>query len=76
MAGATGFHSNPLLWLNFVGFFRWWADSHLFKKPEPSEAQIATFEKLIAPWLRPLENAVYPPVGLSIFTVLEKRATQ
>lgn len=49
MGGPTGFHPIPLHCLNFFGLFRWWANSHLFKKTEQPETQIATFDKLIVP---------------------------
>jgi SAM-dependent methyltransferase len=74
LAAATGFVPVELYYLNFVGFFGWWANAKVFKRTEQSDAQIATFDKLIVPWLRPLESVIHPPVGQSVFTVLEKRA--
>ena len=73
LASATGFEPVELHYLNLVGYFGWWANAKVFKRTEQSETQIATFDKLIVPWLRPLESAVRPPVGQSLFTVLEKR---
>jgi SAM-dependent methyltransferase len=74
LARSTGFHPIRLQYLNSVGFFGWWANAKIFKRTEQSDAQIATFDKLIVPWLRPLESVIPPPVGQSVFTVLEKRA--
>lgn len=74
LAHSTGFEPVQLYYMNFVGFFGWWANAKIFKRTEQSDTQIATFDKLIVPWLRPLERAVHPPVGQSVFTVLEKRA--
>jgi len=74
LASATGFEPVELHYLNLVGYFGWWANAKVFKRTEQSETQIATFDKLIVTWLRPLESAVRPPVGQSLFTVLEKRA--
>lgn len=73
LASATGFEPIKLHYLNLVGYFGWWANAKVFKRTEQSGAQIATFDKLIVPWLRPLESAIHPPVGQSVFTVFEKR---
>lgn len=75
LAETTGFEPIQLYYMNFVGFFGWWANAKIFKRTEQSDAQIATFDNLIVPWLRPLETAIHPPVGQSVFTVLEKRAS-
>lgn len=73
LAAATGFVPVQLHYMNWVGFFGWWANSKIFKRTEQSEAQIATFDNLIVPWLRPMESLIHPPIGQSVFTVLEKR---
>ena len=63
LAGATGFVPIELHYLNLVGYFGWWANAKIFKRTEQSATQIATFDKLIVPWLRPLESAIRPPVN-------------
>jgi len=74
LAISTGFEPVELYYLNLAGFFAWWANAKIFKRTEQSDSQIAVFDNLVVPWLRPLEAAIRPPVGQSVFTVLEKRA--
>ncbi len=76
LAHATGFEPVCLHYVNLVGYFGWWANAHVFKRTEQSAAQIATFDKLIVPWLRPLEALCPPPIGQNVFAVLEKRLPQ
>jgi len=75
LAKATGFEPIQLYYVNFVGFFGWWANSRIFKRTEQSESQIAIFDRFVVPWLRPLEAVIHPPLGQSVFTVLEKRTS-
>ena len=74
--GTTGFHPIQLHCLKFAGFFSWWANSHLYKETELPEAQLAPIDKLIVPLASSAGKRRSSPVGLNLFTVLEKRAAQ
>ncbi len=74
LADATGFEPVCLHYVNLVGYFGWWANANVFKRTEQSAAQIATFDTLVVPWLRPLEALRPPPIGQNVFAVLEKRS--
>ena len=72
LAEATGFRVTQSRYFNSVGFFGWWANARIFKKTEQSEDQIALFDRAFVPVLKRVESWVEPPIGQSIFTVIEK----
>jgi SAM-dependent methyltransferase len=72
LAESTGFRVSELRYFNFIGFFGWWTNAHIFHRQQLSESQIALFDHVGVPVLSRLEKLIEPPVGQSIFTVLEK----
>lgn len=72
VAGQAGFRCTTLRYFNTVGFFGWFANSHLFRKTEQSEAQIRFFDSRVVPVLSAIEDRIPPPFGQSVFTVLER----
>jgi SAM-dependent methyltransferase len=72
VAERAGFQVKVLRYFNSVGFFGWWANARIFKREEQSEGQIEFFDRYVVPVLSRLENWVEPPLGQSIFTVIEK----
>jgi SAM-dependent methyltransferase len=74
LAAATGFRPTTLRYMNTVGFFGWWVNSHILRRTEQSESQIRVFDRYFVPLLRPLETALPPPFGQSLFVVLETEA--
>jgi SAM-dependent methyltransferase len=72
MAEETGFRVIQLRYFNLIGFFGWWTNAHVFHRQELSKWQIALFDHVGVPMLSRLEKLVEPPVGQSIFTVIEK----
>jgi hypothetical protein len=56
-----------------VGFFGWWVNAKISGREEQSEGQIALFDRAIVPVMSRLESILEPPVGQSIFAVLEKK---
>lgn len=72
LAGAAGLRVRKLRYMNTVGFFGWWANSHLFKREAQSAAQIEVFDGLVVPIMSRVEGLVPPPFGQSLFAVLEK----
>jgi ubiquinone/menaquinone biosynthesis C-methylase UbiE len=69
---AEGFRVKISRYFNFPGFFGWWANAKLFKKERQSAAQIEFFDSKVVPVISRVESWMEPPVGQSIFTVLEK----
>ena len=71
-AEAAGFRVAELRYFNMIGFFGWWTNARIFRREELSEVQIEVFDRLGVPLLSRIEKWIDPPVGQSIFTVLEK----
>ena len=71
LAKALGLRVRKARYMNCVGFFGWWLNSHILKREAQSEKQIATFDSLV-PALSRLEEIAHPPFGQSLFVVLQK----
>jgi 2-polyprenyl-3-methyl-5-hydroxy-6-metoxy-1,4-benzoquinol methylase len=71
-AAAAGLVPRTLRLMNFIGFFGWWANARIFRRTEQSGEQIAVFDRWIVPVQERAEELVEPPLGQSIFAVLEK----
>jgi SAM-dependent methyltransferase len=72
LAESTGFRVAHLRYFNFLGFFGWWANSRIFHREAQSESQIEIFDRFAVPVMSRVESWIEPPVGQSIYTVLEK----
>jgi SAM-dependent methyltransferase len=72
LAEAAGLRVRKAHYMNFLGFFGWWANSHIFRRQAQSEEQIGIFDRYLVPFLSRLEDWVRPPFGQSVFAVLEK----
>jgi SAM-dependent methyltransferase len=72
MAEEVGFRVTHLRYFNFIGFFGWWTNAHIFRRETQSAPQIDLFDRLAVPLQSRVERWIEPPVGQSIFTVLEK----
>jgi SAM-dependent methyltransferase len=72
LAESAGFQVRVSRYFNFPGFFGWWANARVFKKEQQSASQIKFFDSKIVPVISKMESWMEPPVGQSIFTVLEK----
>ena len=72
LADAAGFRLRLMRYFNSAGFVGWWANARIFRKEAQSEAQIEFFDRAIVPVLSRLERWIEPPVGQSIYSVLEK----
>jgi SAM-dependent methyltransferase len=72
LAEEAGFRVTHLRYFNFIGFFGWWSNSHLFRRQARSASQIDFFDRFAVPLQSKLEGWIEPPLGQSIFTVLEK----
>jgi ubiquinone/menaquinone biosynthesis C-methylase UbiE len=72
LASACGLEIKKLRYMNCVGFFGWWLNSHIFKLEAQSRGQISFFDRLVVPVLSRLEALIPPPFGQSLFVVLRK----
>lgn len=72
LARGAGLEVEKLHYMNFIGFFGWWMNARVFKLAMQSRAQIATFDRLIAPAMSRIERVLPPPFGQSLFAVLRK----
>jgi SAM-dependent methyltransferase len=72
LAESAGFRVTHLRYFNLIGFFGWWANARILRREAQSASQIDLFDRVAVPVLSRVESWVEPPVGQSIFTVLEK----
>jgi 2-polyprenyl-3-methyl-5-hydroxy-6-metoxy-1,4-benzoquinol methylase len=74
VAEGAGFRPRILRYMNSVGFFGWWLNARILRKTEQSATMIKLFDSWVVPTLSRVESLVAPPIGQSVFTVLEKVA--
>jgi SAM-dependent methyltransferase len=72
LAGATGLRIRKAHYMNALGFFGWWVNSHILKRAAQSERQIEIFDRYLVPLMSRLEGLTHPPFGQSLLVVLEK----
>ena len=72
LAAETGLRLRKAHYVNWIGFFGWWANSHLFKKEAQSERQIEIFDRWVVPLQSRVESVVPPPFGQSLLVVLTR----
>ena len=72
VADAAGLRIRKAHYMNAIGFFGWWVNSHILRRTAQSERQIEIFDRYVVPLLSRLEGMVPPPFGQSLFAVLEK----
>jgi SAM-dependent methyltransferase len=72
VAEQAGFRPRVLRYINSAGFLGWWFNARILKRTEQSTAQIKIFDSMVMPPLSRLEQRFEPPVGQSVFAVLEK----
>ena len=72
LAGEAGLGVKTCYYLNAIGFFGWWTNSHILKRDAQSPAQIEFFDRYVVPVASRLEGFLHPPFGQSLFVVLKK----
>ncbi len=72
LAVEAGLRMKTCYYLNAIGFFGWWTNSHILKREAQSPAQIEFFDRYIVPIASRVEGLVRPPFGQSLFVVLQK----
>jgi len=72
LADSAGLRIRKVHYMNALGFFGWWVNSHILKRRAQSEMQIAIFDRYLVPLLARLEGLTPPPFGQSLFVLLQK----
>jgi 2-polyprenyl-3-methyl-5-hydroxy-6-metoxy-1,4-benzoquinol methylase len=72
LAAAAGLGVKKAHYMNAVGFFGWWLNSHILRREAQSAKQIELFDKFVVPFSSWMETITPPPFGQSIFAVLQK----
>jgi len=72
LARQAGLKVKTSYYLNAIGFFGWWTNSHILKRDAQSTAQIDFFDRYVVPIASRVEKLIHPPFGQSLFVVLEK----
>lgn len=72
VAVRAGFRVSRVRYFNLAGFFGWWVNAHVVRRQMHSRMQIGVFDRIAVPLQSVAENWIEPPVGQSIFSVLEK----
>ncbi len=72
LAEAAHLRVKSARYMNAIGFFGWWANSHVFRRETQSDEQIDLFDRFVVPFLSRIEAFAPPPFGQSVFAVLQK----
>ncbi len=69
-AERAGLRVREMRYFNAVGFAGWWLNARLLRAEAQSAAQIALFDRWIAPAQERVERVIRMPAGQSLFAVL------
>lgn len=72
LAEQAGLQVRRARYVNAIGLAGWWVNAHAWKREAQSGAQIAVFDRFVAPVLERVEAAMPPPFGQSLLAVLRK----
>ena len=72
LAVRTGLRIRKIHYSNCIGFFGWWANSHILKREAQSEGQIEVFDRYLVPLISAVEGLARPPFGQSLLAVFER----
>jgi SAM-dependent methyltransferase len=72
LADAARLRIRKLHYMNVVGFFGWWANSHIFHREAQSRRQIEFFDRWVVPVESRIESLLPPPFGQSLLAVLHR----
>jgi SAM-dependent methyltransferase len=65
---AAGFTPTVCKSFNVLGILGWWLNGRVLGRTTPPADQVKLFD-MLTPWLRRIEQAVRPPIGLSLIAV-------
>ena len=71
LAQQTGLRIRKLHYMNSLGFFGWWINSHILMREAQSQRQIQIFDRYLVPPMFAIERIIHPPFGQSLLAVLE-----
>jgi 2-polyprenyl-3-methyl-5-hydroxy-6-metoxy-1,4-benzoquinol methylase len=69
---SAGLAVEKARYINFAGFFGWWANAKIFRRQAQSQKQIVLFDRFVIPVMSRIERWIAPPFGQSLFVVLRK----
>ncbi len=69
---AAGFDVEAAFYMNVVGMAGWFWNNRVRRTSEENPAQIALFDRFIAPWAERVERLLPPPFGLSLIAIGRK----
>ena len=71
---AAGLDVLTVKYTNPIGLLGWMYNLYISGNTEHTSHQVRLFDRFVAPWALPLERAVTPPIGLSLFAVGRARS--
>jgi len=71
---AAGLEMVTVKYTNPIGLLGWMYNLYISGNTEHTSHQVRLFDRFVAPWALPLERAVTPPIGLSLFAVGRARS--
>ena len=66
---AAGLDIVSIKYTNPIGLLGWMYNLYISGNTEHTSGQVRLFDRFVAPWALPLERAITPPIGLSLFAV-------
>ena len=72
LAEQAGLQVRKAGYVNSIGLAGWGVNAHLWKREAQPDAQIAVFDRFVAPLLERVEAVMPPPFGQSLLAVLRK----
>jgi SAM-dependent methyltransferase len=72
LAACSGLAVQRISFMNFPGFFGWWANARLFRRESQSAGQIDFFDRWLVPAISRVEAKFPPPFGQSLIAVLAR----
>ena len=69
---TAGFEIEAAFYMNVIGMAGWFWNNRIKRTTEENPAQIAIFDRFIAPWAERVERLLTPPFGLSLIAVGRK----
>ena len=69
---AADFEIESAFYMNVIGMAGWFWNNRIKRTAEENPAQIALFDRFIAPWAERVERILPPPFGLSLIAIGRK----
>jgi SAM-dependent methyltransferase len=69
----NGFEVKKIFYLNSIGVFGWFINGRILNRKDISSRQAMIFDRIILPFIKPLERFVKPFFGQSLVVIAEKK---